>query len=177
MCPDKETLSAFFDDEVEDRFRSGIEKHLSSCENCRLTLDKFRGLRTNTGLQIYNIEEIRTTLWEKICYSLDRKKPLRFWERKVSLPLPAAAAAAALFIFITAFSLFSMLYTSEMEAAGYSGLSVKDSVPISGEDDFRYFQHDQIFNVDLNLPENTFFIISGTPQLIKEAEYINRNTR
>ena len=47
MCPNKDILSAYFDDEIEGAQRKSIEEHVSVCTLCQETLAGFSSLRAS----------------------------------------------------------------------------------------------------------------------------------
>lgn len=104
MCPDKETLSAWFDGELPGRAGDKIESHLVECAECRDQISRWEALSLN--LQPCDPEisdETRARVWAHIkeqC-GLDAdprtfsKKPGKIITFSRKLVLPAAAAAAA----------------------------------------------------------------------------------
>ncbi len=57
----------------------------------------------------------------------------------------------------------------------YRNFTVTEAVNINGENLYRIFENEQTVNVELQLPEEAFFKISGTPQLIREVDYLRSN--
>ena len=169
MCPDKETLSAYVDNEIPEEFDIKITEHLSECKACAQTVQEMRELSLECKIDSLDVASSKHEVWNKIRNNLDYKKPASFWDQRISVPVPYLAAAAAVFIAVTAFSVFNLFIAANI--SNYSNISVIESAPISGEDEYKYFQYEQILDVDLKLPENTIFIISGAPQLIKEVDY------
>ena len=75
-------------------------------------------------------------------------------------------------------SVFSLYFVSfdKINNNNYeSRFNFSESITFDREEDFRLFEMDQVFDLDFNLPESTVFMISGTPRLIREVDYLNNN--
>ncbi len=169
MCPDRETLSAYYDNEVEGNFRIMIENHIENCTECSNKLEKIKTASSFINSGFDDIEILKNKVWISIENKLDRKNVPDLWHRKINIPLPLLAAASFLIITITAL-LSTLLYITANN--DYRYFSVSEAVNLNGENQNYFLDKDQTVNVELQLPEDAFFIISGTPQLIREVDYI-----
>ncbi len=181
MCPDKETLSAFIDNEVEGVFKKDIENHLASCTKCSKETKKLKYISelclTDDTVKDKHIEEAQSRVWERIDSEIHNvirnRETSSIWSRKVSIPFPVMAAAAAVILLFAISTLYGFY---SLNSGKYdSRLNFSEAVTIREPEDFNLFEKELILNVDLNLPENTVFMISGTPMLIREVDYHNIN--
>ena len=172
MCPDRETLSAFYDNEIEGKYRSRIENHIENCSKCRSRMNAVESASSfiKSGFDDINIPKSR--VWENIQNELDIKNVPDIWHRKINIPLPLLAAASFLIITITAL-LSTLLYFSGRN--DYRNFTVTEAVNINGENQYNFLENDQSVQVELQLPEDAFFTISGTPQLIRKVDYLRAN--
>jgi hypothetical protein len=116
MCPDKEILSEFFDNEVPSPWKEQIESHLAICPSCRATVGVWA--RFDTVIQAPSaVGGAEERVWEAVSASIDAESSLRspglfsgrraghgaisravrggFWGRRVSVPVPALAGIMA----------------------------------------------------------------------------------
>ncbi len=96
MCPDKETLSVYFDGEVDSPIKEKIEAHLRECPACRAQMEAFRRLRQTLKAGDEPAEAVSASL-ERVHQRMGHQEgPARYpdvWHRRINIPLPAAAAA------------------------------------------------------------------------------------
>ncbi len=98
MCPDASLLSAFYDDEVPDPWKTRLEGHLAGCPACRATLEAFQHqseiLKADL-LEIEPDERREDKFWNYVGHSrLGRTKKFP----QLYVPAPLAAAAALLLV-------------------------------------------------------------------------------
>ena len=172
MCPDRETISAFYDNEVEGNFSSRIKNHIENCSNCREMMNSMESSSRfiNSGFDDIDIPQKR--VWNNIKNKLDIKDVPDIWHRKINIPLPLLAAASFLIITITAL-LSTLLYFAGQN--DYRNFTVTEAVNINGENQYNFLENEQTVKVELQLPEDAFFKISGTPRLIREVDYLRSN--
>ena len=170
MCPDRETLSAFYDSEVESKFRIKIKEHLEQCASCREILAGVESCSSIFNSELDDIDILKDKVWKSIQNKLDRKDAVNLWHRRINIPLPILAAASFLII-MAAVGLSTMMINSGR--VDYGNFAVTDAVPVGGVSQFYFLEDEQTVNVELQLPEDAFFMISGTPQLIREVDYLH----
>jgi anti-sigma factor RsiW len=99
MCPEAEILSAYFDGEVPDPWKSRMEAHISTCPACRERLEAFSALRAPLAADAAAIQTAAgcKKAWNRIEADIQkietRKRPSAFWGKSVRIPLPLVAAA------------------------------------------------------------------------------------
>ncbi|MDX9801069.1 MAG: zf-HC2 domain-containing protein [Spirochaetia bacterium] len=179
MCPDRETLSAFIDNEVEGSFYRVIEEHIASCSKCRKETEKLKKISSlcHASSSDNEIEEAQIRVWNRIDSDIHNvirnRKTSSLWYKKVLIPFPVMAAAAAVFLIFAISTLYGFYY---LNSGKYdSRMNFSEAVTINEPEDFNLFERELILEVNLNLPENTVFMVSGTPMLIREVDYHNIN--
>jgi len=96
MCPDRSILSAWFDGEVDQKWSKDISSHLDSCDNCRnyiQSLEEQKALLHSMPLP--DFEESLERVKSRIRGKRTVQGSIRFWERRIPLPVAAAAAVIA----------------------------------------------------------------------------------
>ena len=100
MCPDREILSAYFDDEIPAPWKREMAAHVASCQRCRTLL---AGLESTRRALARGDEQAWRAPMERVRRGILMHTPLvrprvSAWRRQVSLPLPIAVLAAALLL-------------------------------------------------------------------------------
>ncbi|MCL2705940.1 MAG: zf-HC2 domain-containing protein [Spirochaetaceae bacterium] len=176
MCPDKEILSAFIDNELEDKIKEDVQNHIAVCKKCALELESFKYLHTfcYDELTLDQIKNAEEKVWQKISHAIKPKpKKLNIWHRRIAIPIPVMAAAVL--IFVSAVLSLYLVSFNKINNNYESKFNYSESISFEKEEDFRLFETDQVLDVDLSLPESTIFMISGSPRLMREVDYINSN--
>jgi hypothetical protein len=175
MCPDKETLSAFIDNELDGNLKKIVENHINSCKKCSASVESFNFLRTllYDELPLSQIKDAEEKVWHEIepVVRWPKPKKVSIWNMKISIPVPVMAAALVVFV-SAVISLYSISFNRINNNYSEPRFSLSDSITFYKEEDFSLFQA-QVIDVDLTLPESTVFVISGTPSLIREVDFIN----
>jgi hypothetical protein len=197
MCPERQILSVYFDQELPSPWKEKMEKHLADCPACRARLESYRQIsaRVNpraggAGMPSGAVQE---RVWRRLtCAPGDdsrrtsgRKIPEYgggFWRRSVSIPLPAAAAAAAaVFLFLILGIVFAVrpAETPDLRnmAMGIEG-NLQGIEPVADMTDLLQYlgREDQGDIVIIRLPESRNFMSAGEPTIIKAADYSRRGT-
>jgi hypothetical protein len=170
MCPDRETLSAFYDSEIESKFRIKIKDHIEYCGPCRENLTGLESCSSIINTEIHDLDILKDKVWMSIQDKLDKKDVVNLWHRRINISFPMLAAASFFVIMITA-GLSTMLTNSG--SGDYGNFAVTDAVTLGGESPYYFLEDEQTVNVELQLPEDAFFMISGTPRLIREVDYLH----
>ncbi|MDR0550662.1 MAG: zf-HC2 domain-containing protein [Spirochaetaceae bacterium] len=69
MCPDKQMLSVYFDNELPSPWKEKLEAHIASCEDCRHALETYTGMSAALALPESGeipVEEAKARVWEAI---------------------------------------------------------------------------------------------------------------
>ena len=89
MCPDHETLSAYFDGEISQSWVIKIEEHLQECPACKKKVTDFSSVKD--FLSKYREAEIHAPLervWSRIVSSKKEIKYLPAWNKRITIPFP-----------------------------------------------------------------------------------------
>jgi hypothetical protein len=184
MCPDRQILSVYFDQELPSPWKEKLESHLAECSECREGLERYRRAFPGPGpADLAATEAAKERVWLKVA-RLGGETPVRpraekWWSRSVSLPLPAAAAAAAILVFALAvLALRKPAVDPDTAVAAGMGLDVQGIVPVSDMNGVIQYLggEDTADIVIIRLPESRRFMSSGEPAIIKAADYVRRNT-
>jgi hypothetical protein len=181
MCPDKELLSAYFDDEVPSPWKKTIEEHLTECRSCADAVSGYRLMKDFLHQAEAEIDTaaVKMRVGERLRAMPRMKIPL--WRRRFSVSFTAALAAAAL-VFGAGVSM-----TIALRGAGIPGpdLAVGQAKPldvtVKVKDigqllDILNRQH-AIREVTIQLPETKNFEFRGEPIFLRETEYTRRGGR
>ena len=200
MCPDRQIISVYIDNELLSPWKEKMEAHLESCPKCRTELNKYKLLRETLGsIDHGTAETAQKRVWEKLNtpelisggnvkiaeWRFGRK---RLWNRTVTLPLPAAAAALLIFAFSFAIILMNngsgttepvTVVAEQLNpiVQEWSGTLLGDDhdmiLPTLDMDDFLQFlinQNEGDF-VLVRLPETSRFSRTGQATLISASDY------
>lgn len=112
MCIDAQMLSAYFDGELVEPYKTQVEEHLEHCAACKKHLDEIAELSSKIKDSSYSQSELldkKDAIFDK----LDKKyftsgKKVNFFRRRIEMSLSSmvTAAAAVVFIFIGGFAVF-----------------------------------------------------------------------
>jgi len=198
MCPDRQILSLFIDDELPSQWKKKFEAHLATCPDCRMQLEKYKTLQTVMHEdQIEVPADLESRVWDRVIagsgynpvasenssYNVIEKSSRYFWNHTVSMPIPAAAAAVVVLI-IGAFLVFQNVKPmgdSQIRNSGVIadiGSDTQSVLPLSDINDvLQYLAMEDTSNyVIIKLPETNNFSSKGEPALMRAADYSRRNT-
>ena len=124
MCPDREIISLYIDNELLSPWKEKMESHLKSCPKCQKEFDRYKLLGETLGsLDDGSLQAAQERVWKNLCNeaversvprliksSQERTDDWRFgrkklWKRTITLPLPVAAAVLLMIAFPLAFNL------------------------------------------------------------------------
>ncbi len=204
MCPDRQMLSVYLDNELPSPWKEKMEAHVSQCTECQKLLKQYQFVSNAvhpennlTEPRIDSAEEraqerAQKRVWENLSL-LDfgeKKRISQKWNRSVSLPLPAAAAAALVIAFMAAF-----IGNTFSRSQNVNTIASLDAQPVFSANEAAFEARNMITSADLariiqyldeqekgsnmmiiNLPETEDFTISGEPALIRAADYSRRDS-
>jgi len=104
MCPEAKTLSAYFDGELAESARAGVESHLKGCPACRAALDIFNAQRAfllADSSDISGRDDRIQRFWRYAGTARLNRLPA---PRRISVPLPLAVAAMLVLAVATVFN-------------------------------------------------------------------------
>lgn len=175
MCPDKELISAFYDDETDHRWSSEIKKHIKGCSICSgeyNKLDKISFYMSESGIPDEKL------IKERMYESIQRRRNViyqgSFWKKHIDVSLQVILSAAAVVIVLCAVLIVGLQqFSSPAVAEEIRNESAELNVQIlSFEDAAAYLLSDDSgFDVLITIPASDAWSVSGEPQLIREADY------
>jgi hypothetical protein len=190
MCPDRQILSVYLDQELPSPWKEKMETHLAGCPACREQLERYGRISAILGEEpvyrpAFSAEAARERVWDALSgCTADRpryvpvKKPTpRLWNRSVSIPLPAIAAAAALFVAVFTLALINLPAGTEIspDLTITTGIDpdVHGIVPVADMNGLLQYlgQESSADIMIIRLPESNYFMGAGEPTIIKAADY------
>lgn len=175
MCPDRETISAYIDGELENDWNKALISHIENCSVCSREVRRFTGLtqlmHAGDPAVDKSIEETRYRIWRGVRSSCEQRTYHPFPFRVLKVPVPTLALLAVLCLVMGAATM--MLWTG-----GY----ISQKVPVaaipedqqfdSTEELLEYLSRQEMsLHITIQLPEEPVFIVLGEPQLLRTADY------
>ena len=191
MCPDKQILSIYMDEELPSPWKEKLEAHLESCAVCADMYKNLKQLRkifrNDTEISVSSayaqpeFADAKNRVWQKLAFNRGTRPNERIWQRRLSIPLPAAAAAAVVITLIAFIALRGGQINNNnglAEAQSNSGYAIAADYDIPGtipaadiNDVLRYLSSDSTDIIILTLPESQNFYRTGEPGSIRAADY------
>ncbi|MDR2588206.1 MAG: zf-HC2 domain-containing protein [Spirochaetales bacterium] len=173
MCPDKQLLSAYCDDEVPSPWKERLASHLEECEACRKTEGLYRSLGRalrEVPSPAFDLEAASARLAARLARRKRGRLPL--WKKRVSLPF-TAAAAAALLIFGSGVGLCLAFRGGGEDAGGAAVSSRENLAAIKDMNELLEVldRRGRAGEVFIKLPETGDFELKGNPVFLREAEF------
>ncbi|ORC32811.1 hypothetical protein B4O97_15265 [Marispirochaeta aestuarii] len=175
MCPDKETISAYIDGELEQGWNETLGSHMENCPACSREVSQLRGLTRimHTGDSVVEdaLETARHRVWRGVRSSCEQRTYHPFPFRVVKIPVPTMALIAVLCLVMGAGTM--MLWTGGyMDQGGAVAAIPEDHQFTSTEELLEYLsRHEKSLNITIQLPEEPVFLVLGEPQLLRAADY------
>ncbi|MBN1686311.1 MAG: zf-HC2 domain-containing protein [Spirochaetales bacterium] len=174
MCPEKDILSAFFDGELDERFVSMIEAHLSECDSCREILAGFEDVRTVLhDAEIPDCAPSKRLAWSFLSDKFSSLYPRPVWKRRLLIPAPAMAAVLLLVLVLGAGLMVSIF--NRRDDFGF------DTVTRTHFENVQFASFEQIIEyldargnggaLIFTLPQDTRLQYLSEPTFIKAADY------
>jgi hypothetical protein len=179
MCPDKQLLSVYYDDELPSPWKEKLDAHLESCPDCRAVISVYG--KMSSRLKQPGSQEEPSATYARVRERLQTVpcRPSRVrhvFMRRVAVPLPFAVAVAAALVFAFAALLTQSRNIQQFQEAG----TVAESIDLEPEeirqvnsidDALRFIDNNEFFAgpqssyVIMRLPENRTFYNLGHPQI------------
>jgi anti-sigma factor RsiW len=175
MCPDRQILSVYFDNELASPWKEKLEEHVNGCPECAARLEAYKkNHELLPGARQSALRAAKERIREKVAPLADTRPRARgFWGGSVTVPFPAAAAAGI--ILVSAFALllvFRPVNTPVSQLAGV-GMEVRAISDMSSL--LEYLDSDNSADmVIIRLPETTFTSY-GEPRMLRAADYSRNN--
>ena len=180
MCPDRQILSVFFDDELESPWKEKLESHLEQCASCREGLAEYQHTRQKLNAvsadmeqtMEQSMEQAMERVWQKIDLSVKPKR--RFLSGSITIPIPLAAAAGLVMVLAMA-ALIALRQPATIivsDPPQLAGMEIQEMIPTSDMAGFFHYLANESANdlVIIRLPETTFMNI-GEPRMLRAADF------
>jgi hypothetical protein len=184
MCPDRQILSVYYDEELPSPWKEKMEAHLALCPECRKLVEQYRSFSSSVlGREDAAVNSrmaaAKNRIWQNLAPLVEKDVRLspreRLWRRSVSIPLPLVAGMAALLV--AAFTLVfvnrpaPMMVPQDIIAANGIGLDLQGITPASDIRGVLQYLGNEDDIVILRLPESKRFMSYGEPLYIKGEDY------
>ena len=176
MCPDKETLSAYVDGELEQEWNETLNYHLEGCSACSRNVRQLHGLTNvmHAGDTAVTdaLEAARYRVWRGVRSSCEQRTYHSLPFRVVKIPVPTMALIAVLCLVMGAGTM--MLWTGGymMDRESPVAAIPDDHQFSSAEELLEYLsRYEKSLNITIQLPEEPVFLVLGEPQLLRAADY------
>ncbi|MDR1506858.1 MAG: zf-HC2 domain-containing protein [Treponema sp.] len=198
MCPDRQILSVYFDNELASPWKEKFETHLKSCPECRARLETYKKARGFLSAGNPSAGELPAggpsalnaagrRVWESLARenggrswhdtAFRRPVPGRFWRRSVTIPFPIAAAAGV--VLVVAVTLLLALRPADVPSSQFAGMGMEvlRTTPVSDINSLLEYLNngDSADMVIIRLPETTFTSY-GEP-VLRAADYSKNNRK
>jgi len=178
MCPDRQILSIYFDNELDSPWKEKLENHLENCPSCREYLALYRLTRqqfAESAVPERSLEQAFERVWEKLEFgvkpNVTAKPRRRFWTGSITIPVPIAAAAG-LVMAVALAALLVLRQPTEVVEPQLAEIEMNEMFPVADMASFfQYLGNDNSSDmVIIHLPSTTFKN-AGEPQMLRAADY------
>ena len=182
MCPDKLTLSAFFDGELTESKQKEILSHTCECSACQEILMQFhsqhRLLQEETNLPLPGKESL-DTFWHYAHHKWASRKLLHVDNGQLVISVPMAAAVLGVLLLSMILNLLPMLKKSDtsvvvLDQQPQPSTVISITVPPSELDSFlsliegtQGMTEENIYVLPFNLPVTQV----GEPRIVRVANF------
>lgn len=182
MCPDKETLSAYLDGEIDFPWYDHLGKHIGQCDSCREHLQGLQELGDRLRADAEpdpgpSLARLRRRLAADSRIPPPRRFPVL--SRRISLPLPLAALAMLVILcltvslFVLALNMRSSVPRMSIKKLPYGATEVEVAAPIEDLEKLLKSLNQPAFTEEIifTLPEDSRFIMAGEPRMLRAADF------
>lgn len=183
MCPDRQLLSVYIDQELPSPWKEKLEAHLSQCPTCSDRASRYRAFSNALRQQSAgDTEDAKARVWKALHRTVGSAPatipfPSRP-RRGVNIPIPVAVAAVLVVAITAAFVGGPLLsLRNQDQTMARIGTEVPGVIPVSDMASVLQYleaQNSSTEIVIIRLPETRSFISSGEPALVRAADYTRR---
>jgi anti-sigma factor RsiW len=193
MCPDRQIISVYVDNELPSPWKEKLESHAVQCRECGDQIGKYSSMRSllaglpdDPAVADSNAERVEPVLeaaksrvWKNLVKDMapprrqpgEARKPWR-----LTMPVPAAVAALTAVALLAALAGGSMISSAQKDS-GMATLKtdmqgVLPVVDMAGVLQYLETQETAADIVIIRLPESRNFVPSGEPALVRAADYM-----
>ncbi len=166
-CPDKELLSAFFDNEVPSPYKEELEAHIRTCEHCSSILHTYTAIHEQL-LDLQRIEPV-PEVNEGVKEFCEKKLKTMPSAPRIQVSWPVLAAVAAFVLFV-GIGLSVVLFTNRTKE---TMAEVKPSATVSQyslSEVVEYLSKQQNSRT-IEIPGQLLIETSVQPTIIREADF------
>jgi hypothetical protein len=188
MCPKRQIISIYHDEELPSPWKEKMEAHLESCSECRTLLSEYSRIEERfQDLPAEAVQAAQERVWKKLTTpelvipgTQARNPGIKVWNRNITLPLPVAAAAVL--VFVVSLALVGLIGVSrppthDLMANVEIGPDDQGIIPVHDMTEVLQYLSSQDTGdfMVIRLPESRRFSRTGEPSLINAADYSRRN--
>ena len=179
ICPNKDLLSAYIDDEIPFQWKETIEQHLQQCAACKKIYGQYvivhhymqktmAGVEFDAGASFAKLLEKRNAVLQTKLQAQKRRWKLssgeHWFSSSIRIPVPAAAAAVLIFVLLPLILFFKIEHTVNSVTAAQS--SFTPIIPVSLE------KQKPIIEKDYGIIQTT-----GTSNYAVSTKAVNTNAK
>ena len=178
MCPDRQILSVYFDNELISPWKEKLETHVSGCPECGARLEAYKKTRAFlSGAEQPALRAAEERIWGKIAPLEENHRKTAaargFWGGSVTVPFPLAAAAGI--VLVAAFALLLVFRPVNTPVSQFAGVGMEVQSISDMSSLLEYLDSDNSADmVIIKLPETTFTSY-GEPRVLRDADYSRNN--
>lgn len=181
MCPDDSILSCYFDGEIEQKWRTQIENHLSTCAECQEKLNTYKRVQhalIDNGEPDYHQSMMRVAERVELSSTVQTAIGSPRKKHQLVLPIPLAVAASicalVLGFLIAVVTQRSNLRTLQITREP-SGTTFEVAAPLKDlEQLIKSLANESKREIVIQLPElpreSVFFMVNDEPKFLRETE-------
>jgi anti-sigma factor RsiW len=178
MCPDRQILSVYFDNELASPWKEKLKEHVTGCPECAARLEAYKKTRKLLpGAEQSALRAVKERTWEKVAPLAETRPKIAaargFWGGSVTVPSPVAAAAGI--VLIAAFALLLVFRSVNTPVSQLAGVGMEVHAISDMNSLLEYLDSDNSADmVIIRLPETTFTSY-GEPRMLRAADYSRNN--
>ncbi len=182
MCFDRQTLSAYIDNELDSSQKLNIKNHIKECIKCKEHADFFDSLKNQLKSSHIAADPFtKEAVWTRLAHSTSPDKGLDFWHRGFILSPSLMVSLSFIFIAVLGVGIFFALpQNNDFLSADSNTAPTFDyekfplNIPVDNvEKILAYFDiHDEPLEVFIQLPGSSDFVIQGEPRFLIKSDYL-----
>ena len=166
MCPNRATISAYYDGELDTAASRDVESHLGSCPECREYLNSYANLTVELNVNHpLATGSIIAQSKRHVTARIMMAGTNRPWLGSLRIPTPLVAAVAALIVVL----FIGLILTNQTPRTGFAAAGSKET---TFDDLVRYLDSQKPASpVVFQLPQNAQLRLVSEPTFVRASEY------